>query len=190
MGPLHVSPPTFSKSLVMPSDRSPSGGLIPENLLSGVLHEEAFQRLLSRETGRALRYRDVFSVCLLKPDLSDDLGGGAERLREAVSDKVGQFLRSTDLVGHVAQGIAVVLLNTTGRDAIRVAERLRSNIEQVAFSDGPDGPPRRLTVSVGGISFPQDGHSETLLLLRARANLQEAVLRGGNQVVYGAGNRD
>ncbi len=172
------------------SARSPSQEAIPENLLSSVLHEEAFERLLSRETERAIRYRDVFSVCLLKPDLSDDLGGGAERLRQAVSDKVGQFLRSTDLVGHVAQGIAVILLNTSGRDATGVAERIRSNIEQVAFSERPEGPPRRLTVSVGEISFPHDGHSETLLLLRARANLQEAALRGGNQVVYGAGNRD
>ena len=157
---------------------------------TGVFHEEAFRHLLTRETGRTTRYRDVFSLCLLKPDLSDNRGVGDDALRRAVSGKVGQLLRTTDLVGHLAQGIAVILLHTIGRDAIQVAERIRSNIEQVAFRESPEGPPRRVTLSVGGVSFPLEGHTETLLLSRARANLHEAVLQGGNQVVYGAGKPD
>lgn len=156
---------------------------------TGVFHEEAFRHLLTRETGRTTRYQDGFSLCLLKPDLSDYLGVPGDALSRAVSGKVRQFLRATDLVGHLAQGIAVILLHTIGRDATQVVERIRSNIEQVAFRENPEGPPRRVTLSVGGVSFPHDGRTDTLLLSRAHANLQEAVLQGGNQAVYGADKR-
>ena len=39
---------------------------------TGVFHEEAFRHLLTREAGRATRYQDFFSVCLLRPDVPDD----------------------------------------------------------------------------------------------------------------------
>ena len=39
---------------------------------TGVFHEEAFRHLLTREAGRATRYQDFFSVCLLRPDIADD----------------------------------------------------------------------------------------------------------------------
>jgi len=39
---------------------------------TGVFHEEAFRHLLTREAGRATRYQDFFSVCLLRPDVADD----------------------------------------------------------------------------------------------------------------------
>jgi GGDEF domain-containing protein len=36
---------------------------------------------------------------------------------------------------------------------------------------------------MGLVSFPRDGHNETVLLTRAQARLKEASERGGNQVV-------
>jgi diguanylate cyclase (GGDEF)-like protein len=150
-----------------------------------VFFEDAFRHLLTRETSRAMRYQDFFSVCLLKPDILDDRGGQADALIQAISAKVGQFLRATDLVGRLAHSVAIILLHTVGQDAARVTERLRANIEQVAFREAPEKSSQRLTVSVGEASFPRDGHTDTLLLMRAGANLHEAGLRGGNQVVYG-----
>ena len=89
------------------------------------------------------------------------------------------------MIGQVDNGIAVLLLHTEGADAVRVAERLRAHIEQVAFpgQTGNNGP-RHVTLSVGGVSFPRDGYNDSVLLSRAQAHLSEASRRGGNQVVY------
>jgi diguanylate cyclase (GGDEF)-like protein len=152
-----------------------------------VLGEEAFRHLLAREAGRATRYQDFFSVCLVRPDLPESDPALGERLHRAVSAKIAESLRATDLVGQFRDGVAVLLLNTASGDAVRVAERLRSQIERVAFPAGPDGSPRRVTVSVGEVCFPHDGHNEQGLLARARACLEEAARRGGNTVVHGGG---
>ena len=155
---------------------------------TGVFHEEAFRHLLTREAGRATRYQDFFSVCLVRPDAAGDQRQVGEEIERAISQKIPEFVRATDLVGQLSSAIAVILLHTAGSDALRVAERIRSNIEQVAFREGPEGRPQRLTVSVGKVSFPHDGHTDLILLSQAMAYLEQAVQRGGNQVTHGTGN--
>ncbi len=148
---------------------------------SGVFGEEAFHQLLTREASRATRYQDFFSVCLIQPD-----GVGPEQdepIQQAVSRKIAQFLRSTDVVARTREGITILLLNTPDADAIRVAERIRSHVENVSFQPDPAGAARRVTLSVGLVSFPRDGHNETMLLSRAQARVKNASERGGNQVV-------
>jgi diguanylate cyclase (GGDEF)-like protein len=150
---------------------------------SGVFVEDAFRHLLSREALRATRYQDFFSVCLVKPDPGE--AGGGEDVQQAISRKITQFLRSTDVVGRVQDGIAILLLHTEGGDALKVAERLRAHIEQVGFL-GDAGNPRQVTLSVGGVSFPRDGYNDTILLSRAQAHVNEAARLGGNRVVHAA----
>src|SRR4030095_11198455 len=154
---------------------------------TGVFHEEAFRHLLTREAGRATRYQDFFSVCLLRPDVSEDRGQ-IEEIERAISEKIPEFVRATDLVGQLSSAIAVILLHTAGADALKVAERIRLSLEQVAFREGPQGRPQRLTVSVGKVSFPHDGHTDSILLSQAMAYLAQAVERGGNQVTHSSGN--
>jgi len=156
---------------------------------TGVFVEGAFRHLLTREALRSTRYQDFFSVCLLKPDVSAGTGTTEEDTRQGVSKKIAQFLRSTDMVARVEDGIAVLLLHTEGSDAVRVAERIRTHIEHVAFPGEPGGNPRQVTLSVGGVSFPRDGYNDAVLLSRAQAHLEEASKRGGNQVVYAGENR-
>jgi diguanylate cyclase (GGDEF)-like protein len=153
---------------------------------TGVFHEEAFRHLLTREAGRATRYQDFFSICVLRPDVDREQIG--QEIERAISEKIPEFVRATDLVGQLSSAIAVILLHTAGADALRVAERIRANIEQVAFREGPEGRPQRLTVSVGKVSFPHDGHTDSILLSQAMAYLAQAVERGGNQVTHSSGN--
>lgn len=150
---------------------------------SGVFIEDAFRHMLTREAMRATRYQDFFSICLVKPDGFDPSTPDGD-VHGAVSRKIAQFLRSTDLVGRVQEGIAILLLHTEGADAVRVAERIRSHIEQVAFPVASGDTTRQVTLSVGGVSFPRDGYNDNVLLSRAQAHLNEASRRGGNQVVY------
>jgi two-component system cell cycle response regulator len=150
---------------------------------TGVFVEDAFRHLLSREAARATRYQDFFSVCLLKPDEPRGDDGGEPPIRQALSRKIAEFIRATDLVGQIDDGIGIVLLHTEGADAVRVAERLRAQIEQVTFPSADGGGARRVTLSVGGASFPRDGYNDSVLLSRAQAHVSEASRRGGNQVV-------
>ena len=148
---------------------------------SGVFGEEAFHQLLTREASRATRYQDFFSVCLVRPD-----GTGPEpdsAMQQALARKITQFLRSTDVVARIREGIAILLLNTPDADAARVAERIRSHLENVSFQSDPAGAARSVTLSMGLVSFPRDGHNETVLLSRVQTRLKEAAERGGNQVV-------
>ena len=147
-----------------------------------IFREEAFLHLLNREAVRATRYQDFFSVCLLRPDGPPDQPRVSEEVERAVSQKVPEFVRGTDMVGQLSSAIAVILLHTAGDDALRVAERIRTNIEQVAFRESSDGSRQRLTVSVGKVSFPQDGHTDAALLAQALAFLDQAAHRGGNRV--------
>lgn len=149
-----------------------------------VLGERAFRDLLAREADRASRYRDFFSVCLVKPDTAGPVTGEWSEIRQAIATKIAESLRSTDIVGHVQDGAAFLLLHTANTDAVRVAERIRAHIENVAFPGTPGGQPRRITLSVGKVSFPRDGSTDRMLLARAEVNLQEAARQGGNRVVY------
>lgn len=148
-----------------------------------VLGEDAFRRLLAMEADRATRYPDFFSVCLAKPDTGETATGDAAEIRQAIARKIAESLRSTDIVGHIHDGTGFLLLHTTSADALRVAERIRSLIEKVAFPGPSGGPARRITLSVGEVSFPRDGATDRSLLSRAEASLEEAWRRGGNRVV-------
>ena len=153
---------------------------------SGVFGEEAFHQLLTREASRATRYQDFFSVCLVQPDWKGPEPDGAAQ--QALARKITQFLRSTDVVARTREGIAILLLNTPDADAARVAERIRAHIENVSFQPDPTGAARSVTLSMGLVSFPRDGHNETVLLSRVQARLKEAAQRGGNQVVSSDGD--
>ena len=107
-----------------------------------VLGEDTFRHLLAREADRASRYRDFFSVCLVKPDTTEPTHDTPAEIQHAIARKIAEFLRSTDIVGRVQGGAAFLLLHTTSGDAVRVAERIRGHIENVAFPGTPGGPPR------------------------------------------------
>jgi len=151
---------------------------------TGVFPEDAFQHMLTRETRRAARYQDFFSLCLLKPDVDEGSRESEEDIEAAISKKIPEFVRSTDMVGRLAPGIGIVLLYTSGEAAIGVANRIRSDIEQVTFRDRPDGRPYRLTLSIGEVSFPRHGHDRQTLLVMAAQCLGHAAEHGGNRVVY------
>jgi diguanylate cyclase (GGDEF)-like protein len=155
----------------------------PKDAGREVLGEEAFRHLLARETNRATRYQDFFSVCLVKPDASGTTNGRAAEIQLAIARKIAESLRSSDVVGRVRDGTAILLLHAASTDAVRVAERIRADIEKVAFPGALGNPPGRLTLSVGKVSFPRDGSTDKTLLSRAQASLHEAARRGGNCVV-------
>jgi diguanylate cyclase (GGDEF)-like protein len=164
---------------VSESDRDPQGG----DPSGDILDEGTFRRLLALEASRAIRYQDFFALCLVRPDQVDPQDRASETLAQTVARKIAEFVRSSDLVGRLQEGIGVLLLHAASGDALSVAERLRSQIGSVRFQAEPAGSVRQITLSVGEVSFPRDGHNENMLLSRARARLETALRSGGNRVV-------
>src|ERR1700675_1647610 len=134
---------------------------------SGVFGEEAFHQLLTREASRATRSQDFFSVCLVRTDEAKHEPD--EAMQQAVARKITQFLRSTDVVARLRDGIAILLLDTPDADGARVAERIRARLENVSFQFDPAAAARRVTLSMGLVTFPRDGLNETALLSRAQS---------------------
>ena len=161
------------------SDPEPKQGIFPDE----VLGEETFRQFLSHEANRAIRYRDFFVLCLVQPDQPRPKERAEEVLGQKVARKIVAFVRSSDVVGRLDDGIGVLLLQMGSGDALRVTERLRREIGNVRFQADASGPGQKITLSVGAVSFPGDGHNDISLLTRARARLQEAVRSGGNRVV-------
>ena len=152
---------------------------------TGLFQYEAFLHLLLRETGRGTRYRDFFTLCIFKPDIPPEDAEFEETIEMALSTRVTEFIRSTDIVGRFPTGLAVLLLHTGHAEALRVAERVRAAIRRMEFRRGPEQPPRKVTLSAGIVSFPRDGQTSTTLLSRAQRYLEQARQRGGDKVVYG-----
>jgi GGDEF domain-containing protein len=133
-----------------------------------VYETSVFLTLLTREAGRASRYRDFFGLCLLTPDRrpSAEAAGDPAGLHSTIAE----LLRTTDMVGHVDGAVAFLLVNTSPADSLAIAERVRARLSQ------PD------PVSIGLASFPRDGTDAHALLDRARALMEQARHDGGDRV--------
>lgn len=152
---------------------------------TGLFQYEAFLHLLLRETGRGTRYRDFFTLCLFKPDVPPEDADFEAAIETALSGRIAEFIRATDIVGRFPMGLGVLLLHTGHTEAVGVAERVRAGIRRVEFRRGPDLPPTRLTLSAGVVSFPRDGQTSATLLSRAQRYLDQARQHGGDKVVHG-----
>jgi diguanylate cyclase (GGDEF)-like protein len=124
----------------------------------------------------------LFDLDGLKP-VNDRFGHEAgDRLLRGVADVIRGGVRGTDVAGRYGGDEFIVLLPETEADgAVRVAEKLRRDIAQLSLPD--TGQMVRSTVSIGVVSFPDDGRSAVELLRRADAAMYEAKRRGRDQIV-------
>lgn len=77
---------------------------------------------------------------------------------------------------------AVVLPDTSKKEAMVIADRIRQNVDQANFAQGTDHPFQKITVSLGVATFPEDGASKTDLIRFADSALYEAKRTGKNKV--------
>ncbi len=77
---------------------------------------------------------------------------------------------------------AIILPDSSKRDAMIIAERIRTNIEQHPFIDETGHPSQKITVSLGVASFPDDGTNKSELMQVADEALYEAKREGKNRV--------
>jgi diguanylate cyclase len=109
---------------------------------------------------------------------------GRDQLIEQVGTHLKLALREMDQVATIAGDIFGMLLPSSRlADAARIADRMRSSVEETRFPDAPD---LQLTLSLGVAEVMADDDGDALLL-RARRAMESARRRGGNAVYINDG---
>jgi hemerythrin len=156
--------------------------------LTGLYNHRHLVHMLESEYRRAARYKRSFAFLMLDIDhfkeVNDNFG---HPCGDAVLQTIGQILkksvRVTDLVARYGgDEMAVILLETSLKMAMRVAEKLRRQIEEHHFSW--EGTSFRVTVSIGAAGAPEEGIGDWNDLLNAADRvLYQAKDRGRNTVL-------
>jgi diguanylate cyclase (GGDEF)-like protein len=132
---------------------------------TGLLNDKTWRREAAGEVARAVRTRTPMAVGILDIDrfkvINDTYGHLAgDAVLSAVAAATTALLRDYDIIGRVGgEEFAFVLPDSPVPEAVRVAERLREKIPQLAFPpEGPAGPmPARVTVSIGLVADARPG---------------------------------
>jgi diguanylate cyclase (GGDEF)-like protein len=155
--------------------------------LTGLYNRGAFFAAVEREIKRVERSGRGF--CLVMMDLDDlkpvnDTFGhpAGDQLLRAITEVVLRTVRATDLAGRYGGDEFVVLLPETDADgAFVVAEKLRRDISGLAIRVQERAV--RTSVSLGLVTYPDDGRTIDDLLSAVDAAMYEAKRRGKNQIV-------
>lgn len=164
--------------------------------LTGVANRRRFDVFIQQEWLRAHRSREPLSLLLLDADhfkaYNDRYGhqAGDEALRQIASVLRTAVHRVTDLAARFGgEEFTIVLADTGGEGAVRVAETIRAGIEalRIPHVGSPEGV---VTVSLG-VATANDAHAGVSDLIGASDRaLYEAKNRGRNRVYIENGARE
>ncbi|MDD5033728.1 MAG: diguanylate cyclase [Methylococcaceae bacterium] len=157
------------------------------DVLTGLNNRRHFFELAEQELARARRYEEALSLLLLDVDYFksvNDVHGhhvGDAALR-ALSEACARTLREIDILGRLGgEEFAMLLPETTGEQALEVAERIRRAVAQAAVPLDQGGP-LHFTVSIGLASLVAADSTIDATLMRADKALYAAKNAGRNRV--------
>jgi diguanylate cyclase (GGDEF)-like protein len=158
--------------------------------LTGLNNFRYFQETLKTETERARRYQRPLSVLLADIDhfkFYNDTHGHemGNVVLKTISQAIRETLRPSDVPARYGGEEFVAFLPDTDKtQAQRVAERVREAIAACQFPGEERQPQGKLTLSIGGASFPQDAQVAKDLIEKADKALYQAKNLGRNQVKW------
>ncbi|RJQ06366.1 MAG: diguanylate cyclase [Bacillota bacterium] len=157
--------------------------------LTGLLNTACVVERCDDEIGRAKRYGHQVSCLLVDVDcfkrVNDDYGHPAgNEVLVALARLLRTSVRGSDAVGRYGgEEFLLVLPETDRHGGAILAERLRRAIGESVFRIGPHEV--RVTVSIGGATFPGDGIIGRETLLRAVDQaVYQAKAEGRNRVAW------
>lgn len=147
-----------------------------------------FQERLKVEVNRAERAHKPLSLIMVDVDhfksFNDHYGHPqGDQLLFSIAQKLLQMLRTHDFVARYGgEEFSLILPDTEAITAFEVAERIRKEVDEFAFT-GPLGRPATITLSLGVAAFPAHGTNPKDLISAADRALYQAKRQGRNQVV-------
>jgi two-component system cell cycle response regulator len=143
-----------------------------------------FERARSRRRPLSLMITDIDRFKSINDSWGHDAGDDV--LREFAS-RLRKNVRGIDLACRMGgEEFVIVMPDTEGDIAEKVAERIRAQIAQTPFAVGPDGKTIDVTVSVGVSTLRHAGDTADAMMKRADVALYEAKTGGRNRVVAAA----
>ena len=156
--------------------------------LTGLFNKRHFNHQMELEAERAKRYTLPLALLLMDIDNfkhHNDTYGHADgdRVLARLGKIVTESIRINDLgCRYGGEEFTVILPNTSGMDAVVVAERIRERFAAEVFLPTPDHVVHK-TVSVGVAEY-RAGEKKEELLERADQNMYAAKQGGKNRVVF------
>jgi diguanylate cyclase (GGDEF)-like protein len=153
--------------------------------VTGLSQEQAFIEMMTKEAGRARRYRNPFTIAVFDiddlPRLTSTHGRATrDRLLRTLAQACAAGLRPTDLLGRVGDQVVAGLPETREMDAAVVCERLRHHTFD-ADAEHETPLPFEFGITVGIASFTEDDDVADVLA-RAVEVRDQARTTGGNRV--------
>ncbi len=160
--------------------------------LTELPNRRRFEEILRAELGRIARYGGRCSLVMIDVDhfknYNDTLGHLAgDIILKELSQLMREQLRLSDVLARYGgEEFGLIMINTPKEEAYQAIDRLRSIIAEHPFRGANVQPGRRITISAGVASAPQDGRSYEDLVQRADSALYAAKRRGRNVVLQAA----
>ena len=145
-----------------------------------------FQFLLQAELEKAKITKTPLSLIALDIDnfkvYNDALGHqSGDKILKALAALIKNQSRKMDYVcRYGGEEFTIILPQTEKQEAFLIAERIRTDIERYTFVNDPILPNKKLTMSIGLSSFPEDGFLPSELISHSDKALYEAKQKGKN----------
>jgi diguanylate cyclase (GGDEF)-like protein len=156
--------------------------------LTELYNYRTFQELLEAELARSERYLRPLSLLMIDLDdlkvYNDTVGHPAgDAVLKEVAWELKKSLRNCDVVARYGgDEFAIILVETDKTDAISIANRLGSLVEEASCEHDDVFPHKTSTISIGVASYPTDAEERRELVAKADQALYEAKTLGGNLV--------
>ena len=148
-----------------------------------------FQQNLSLELEKAKKSENSLSLVMTDVDnfknYNDRLGHmkGDEALKQ-IAGALQSKSRKFDIVARYGgEEFAIIMPNTSKENARLFAERLRNEVERLYAEEASIQPEKRLTISCGIATYPEDANSKDALISKSDIALYEAKGTGKNRTV-------
>ena len=162
--------------------------------LTGLYNQRHFYHRLEAEIDRAQRYYKSLTILLMDVDdfkLFNDTYGhlDGDKVLKEIGRIVHTFIRSSDSAfRYGGEEFVVVMPETNGSSAHKVAERIRQGFKQHVFITHNKSP-EQLTLSLGLAEYIT-GEDARTLVKRADFNMYCAKKKGKDQICYSNQNPD
>jgi len=157
--------------------------------LTGLYNHRYFVKYLADEVRRAKRYAHELSVLIIDIDHFknyNDTNGhiqGNEAIKK-VTCVMKEITRTVDVLSRYGgEEFAIILPETNKHQALQTAIRICKSVEEAEVSGEEKQPLKKLTISVGVATYPEDATRASILVENADQALYQAKHEGRNRVI-------